>query len=325
MPESSSEINLMTPLHDPSGQALKLFEQAIWSVLSQNARPKQWYISIQEVSPQYNSVLEHLRSLDWISIRCDSEANSLRENMNFLLRQIRVGKFQILCQDDVLFNENTLEIISNELSVWDAIFTKPRIIHAMDPTLMQKAFSVFPPYAIRPAKTRYVTLEKLGVNIFGGLSTISWNTVNMNNELVLEFDYFADLNVRNLLRQQGLNIGEITGENLVAEHNWFGQSQRKFDLQKNSEIDIWVNLNSPDYQSPHHNAFRVALSGHLTLAQGWFKCKTLKLHLWFSGIAILYTLSFMTRATKYIRRKITLSYFGRLIRRIQNSVKLTLH
>jgi hypothetical protein len=237
---TTAAYTVLTPLYDPSGQALPYFLRSATSVLNQVDADFCWVISIQEVSEIYKQILMELKSDSRVIILECYEATSLSEHVTLALQRIRPSKFQILCQDDYFGKLNAISLIDKTLDSYPVVLLKPKLVagQVTEKLALRRTKSNLTPVK-RVSRTQGF-LETAGINRLGGLSCIAWDRNLIDGSHVLKYDFLADLALRGALRYSGARAVRLQIRGLVVESNWSGQAQFSLAEERKLEVQEWI-------------------------------------------------------------------------------------
>ena len=311
-PVNLSRLMVLTPLHDPHGQALHLFLSCVESVLSQRNQELEWVISVQQVPFEYQSVLRNLQEKEWITVRYTAEARSLSSNLNTLLDYSRGKKCHILCQDDRYASAQSAQVVSEWLDSWDVVYLKPRLVSANAFTKRSVHWELQVDTKIEPQNRAMKSREACGLNYFGGLSSIAWNSARLHCETSVEYELLADLQLRSSLGLLSSRVGVTQGQELIEECQWHGQSQVKLRSLFVEEADMWVARNGLGGGERLRFALKSALGGSHVLALAWTRSANLPVPISYPTILGIWIVGFCARTNKFSARHVR-RVFRRLI------------
>jgi len=267
----SPTIRILTPLYDPSGQALELFRICGDSVLRQRASGWKWIISVQDLSPDYEPVMLDLKRDPRIRVVDGSAAKSLSEHLDFLLLFQSDGVNHILCQDDCYTSDKSLSTIARVVADHHFVILSP--VHLVadvshgNTTALQESDDACG-NRLQDLTSAQQVFESVGINLLGGLSSIAWSG---HRELPsMQTNLYADIELR-LRLSESLGVPTWGSLELVGEHIWPGQAQKSIDLRGKGEVRTWCTWRNQEGVDPL-GALRICISqGDFRLARGWYE------------------------------------------------------
>jgi len=235
---------VVTPLYDPTGQALKLFGATAASVLGQREVDFDWIISVQACHASYGPLLTRLGRDPIVFVRETQDVQDLHGHLTYLMQsQNEHGWMHILCQDDRYSFANSLRCIVDALATCDAVFVRPQLANDIEVPgesaelgCENLSHGNNPP-TLHIERSPPAT-EIAGVNRFGGLSTVALRT-SIASGIELSLDLLSDLELRRKARECSSRVGVLAG-GLVSEVVWHGQAQNSLSDVRH-EFETWPN------------------------------------------------------------------------------------
>lgn len=265
------QIDILTPIYDPSGIGFEFFRRAVDSVFRQRGVNWHWTISVQETGEQYGSLLAILEVDPRISISFRPHVSSLSQHLSSVLEDAGFQKVHLLCHDDFYTSINSLAVIAESLDSYDLLHIEPvvRVVSEQGIGFVNDQVGEF---KIRDERKWVLLHENIGINIRGGLTATAWR--NLSHLESLRLDLFADLELRRALRQSSAGTGVLLG-GAITEHSWPGQAQHWQSRRLVEEATTWVakRKNEPSYRMFIYGSISGA-RGHDALASAWSSAAT---------------------------------------------------
>ena len=230
------EIEILTPLYDPSGEGLDLFMNTVAAVLLQRGVEWHWTISIQEVGHEYRPLLATLVNDPRVSISLRPHVLSLSEHLNSMFEAVGFGKVHLLCHDDFYTRANSLAEIVAGLDRYDLLHIEP-VVRVVSEQGIGSSIDKVGEFQLRDERNWVLLREHIGINTLGGLTATAWKSHKRLESL--EHDLFADLELREAIRKNSTGTGLLIG-GAITQHSWPGQAQHWQSKRIVQEAGSWV-------------------------------------------------------------------------------------
>lgn len=258
-----------TPLYDPSGSALGLFQQCATSVLAQNDQDYVWLVSVQEVHVRYEPLLELLAANDRVVVQSAGKVHSLPEHLTRVFKTVEHFPWvHIMCQDDAYTYQDSLSRIAAAVDDDALVSIEPRRVRLTSKTALPPLplHRQSPTRAI-PRRDRRHRLDCVGVNRVGGLSTIAFPGAWLRG-VSSTYALLADVELRTSLWRADRRRVRLGGA-MVTEHVWSGQAQVALESSSPREFSSWVDANPCALSAGSVEVLLASYYGMGQLAEAW--------------------------------------------------------